>query len=1095
MSYLDKNPFLWLSIMVGGLLSLPALATITEINDDFNVGAGNWGSVGSATALIAHDSMSEGDYDDGNLSLKLPYSLGMALPGDGVKSDGGLFLDSQNTIQGDEAMGLTIAGLMEKGEEIIFSGNIYNNRPSYSSFKTQLWNLTDNTVLAESGSQSINGLGHASYVPVNFSVSYTVGANDAGDTLQIRILENANHTDRNVYVDNFSLTSSLNTPPPSEVHPRLFFTTSELAGVQSRRLTTHSNEWAAIISVCDGLKDTSPSTTPRTASGLLNYEDQIVAMALTQLVDPSLPYQATSEDWFWTILNWTEWGEGYWFWPDYGPSGNLETGEILRGLAIWYDLQYHNLSPAERVEASQKLADYADRYRHSYELFWTTEKGRLVGNHCWNAFASLATVYYASDEISPERFTDWTNLLDGHYSTIKDLMNNQLSDGVCGEGSTYWTYGTGKILLWYEMRRMAGKPAFEGIDWFAHAGTYGIYSTLPGGTDNFGGITRFEDANPDYWGNPYNQLALLAKATGDPVAQWMASKLDYNASDVDKYGVHTLNAYRYMFYDPTVPTADPATDLNNWHYFNRYGMFMWRTSWDNAAQHFSIRSGQHSHGHSKCDDGQFMIDRAGVPYIANLGYAVPRYTQDSNVLMVNGTGQYSDGDTWGSVFETTWPNNSNTWGKILHVLANDSNYAPGDFFNILLDPTPMYTNPNLSSWQREVVGLGGDLYLLRDTVSAGTSANFDLLLHAQVTVASGDTFNQDAYAYSNPWTQLATGKWEINARSGSPKMLVQDLSSETWSSSIEETLYYHRYDSTPPTRRGNKLKRSLSGTTGTSLVSFGFEDLMTGWTQAAWSNPQAEGLHIVDSGSPVIDVLWPLNGISAAASDGWTVNGKMAGRRFGKDYFGRGATSIQHNGLNLLSATAPVSLHAKTEPPLGGTVPSRIVIQAAAASTIMVYAPYEPKSVLLDNVDMAFSWANNQLTVSIPATEGSTLDLVSSAYLTWRDQYFTEAEIAAGLAGLVVDADGDHRSNWEEFLADTDPRDEIFFLEVTIEAGTISFGTSSNRLYTVEYATNLTEVSSWILLLEDEPGTGSMMSLVDTNGYNNCFYRIKAGLL
>ena len=312
-----------------------------------------------------------------------------------------------------------------------------------------------------------------------------------------------------------------------------------------------------------------------------------------------------------------------------------------------------------------------------------------------------------------------------------------------------------------------------------------------------------------------------------------------------------------------------------------------------------------------------------------------------------------------------------------------------------------------------------------------------------------------------------------------------------YGSAIEETWFWNK--NKVWARRGNNLKRSLTGTAGTSLVSFGFDDLMTGWAQTAWTNAAAEGCHVVASGSPVIDVLWPLNGVSVSGSDGWSVTGKMAGRRYGDSFFGRDVTVIQNNGLNLLNATTPVSLHAKTEQALGGTLPSRIVIQADAASMVTVYAPYEPKSVLLDNIDLAFSWTNNQLTVSIPATGGSILDLVNAAYLTWRDQHFSEAEIAAGLAGLDIDADGDNRGNWDEFMADTDPRDGNAYWEMMASNGAFTFDSSSNRLYTVETTTNLMEVA-WDILSTNQQGTGSIMTIVDTNDYENCFYRTKVAL-
>lgn len=885
-------------------------------------------------------------------------------------------------------------------------------------------------------------------------------------------------------------------------HPRLFFTSSDVEELAARRVTTHSNEWAQLIATCNSLKGKVPPTDPRNDANILGREDQLVALALVQLIDPSLSYQATSTNWFWTILNWTEWGAGYWDYPDYGPNGNLGTGEVLKGLAVWYDLQYQNLTPAQRDEVSRKLSDYADRYRNSYERFWTTDNGELTGNHCWNAFAAVAAVLYGADNLSAARVTDWSNLLNGHYNTMTNLMNTVMSDGVTGEGATYWTYGVEKVTHWLEMRRRAGYPAFENVSWFTNTGLYGVYMALPGGTDNYGGNARFDDADPDFWGNPYNDLALLAKATRDPAAQWMATEVDHNGST-------KLNAYRYIFYDPAVPAANPAAEYNNWKFFENYGFFLWRNSWSNDAAHFAIRSGQHSHGHSKCDDGQFMIYRAGIPYIVNLGYAVPRYTKDSNILLVNGTGQYSDGADWGTVFNDSWPANQNTWGQTLHVLANARARRDGDFFNVLIDPTPMYTNAALSQWRREAVGPGGDLYLLRDTVSAGSSVKFDLLLHACVTAkGTGNTYDEETYSTNNPWAVLSSKRWKIDARNETPEppnLLVQDLSKNSWSSAIEESWYYPKSANGTLTRRGNTLKRSLTGTSGSSLVAFGFDDLMSGWTLTAWTNSAADGVHVATSNKAVIDVLWPTNGSSCSGSDGWTVSGKMAGRRYAQTtndedacYFAREVTFVSNNALLLASATTPVSLHAKIEQAPGGMVPNRITFKADSPATLTVYAPYEPKTVLINDVSTSFHWSAGQLTLNVPAGTNSVIDLVDPDYLVWRDRYFTPAEITAGTAGLDNDTDADGRTNWEEYIADTDPRSGTSFFNTGILAPVtsgprqISFLSSSNRIYGLQYRTNLMS-GAW-QQLNGQPGTGAIITLSDTNSRANCFYRVRVSL-
>ena len=200
---------------------------------------------------------------------------------------------------------------------------------------------------------------------------------------------------------------------------------------------------------------------------------------------------------------------------------------------------------------------------------------------------------------------------------------------------------------------------------------------------------------------------------------------------------------------------------------------------------------------------------------------------------------------------------------------------------------------------------------------------------------------------------------------------VQDFSTDSWSAVIEDTHYW--YKDGVWTRRGSNLKRSLTGTTGSSLISLGFDDLINGWTQTAWTDTAAEGVHVTDTGAPVIDVLWPLNGTSATSSDNWTVTGKMAGRRFGENFFGREVTLIQNDGLTLLSATTPISFYAKTEQAPASPSTHQITVSADAESTVTIYCPHEPESVQIDNGVVGYTWANYQLTLTMPPTDASTI--------------------------------------------------------------------------------------------------------------------------
>ncbi len=180
--------------------TISASAVITATSDNFDTGiAGTWLSVGTVTPGILHDATSS---FDGGLT-----------GGDLLNDDGGLRLDTSNGTAGDEAMGLTIGGLMEEGRTITFSYGLYNDNSSFNSVTAQLFNLTDNTVLMTSAQHIIDGTA-SQPTPENIddSLVYIALNSDEGDVLQIRFIENHNNTARDIFVDNFSVTS---VPEPS----------------------------------------------------------------------------------------------------------------------------------------------------------------------------------------------------------------------------------------------------------------------------------------------------------------------------------------------------------------------------------------------------------------------------------------------------------------------------------------------------------------------------------------------------------------------------------------------------------------------------------------------------------------------------------------------------------------------------------------------------------------------------------------------------------------------------------------------------------------------------------------------------------------
>jgi hypothetical protein len=98
-----------------------------------------------------------------------------------------------------------------------------------------------------------------------------------------------------------------------------------------------------------------------------------------------------------------------------------------------------------------------------------------------------------------------------------------------------------------------------------------------------------------------------------------------------------------------------------------------------------------------------------------------------------------------------------------------------------------------------------------------------------------------------------------------------------------------------------------------------------------------------------------------------------------------------------------------------------------------------------------------------------------------------------GLA--TVDADHDGLSNIQEYVADTNPTNALsnFHIESIPQGFTVAatFPASTNRVYTLFYATNLTD-GVWTSVPNQIriPGNGRLMTLSETNPASVRFYRV-----
>jgi len=730
-------------------------------------------------------------------------------------------------------------------------------------------------------------------------------------------------------------------------HPRLMFGPEDLDGIQSRKDDpAYAAIWAEMLRMASRYDEPIPDPGP--GRDIRSYADRLMNLSLIQLVDPSQPHEDLLWTYFFTMLRYPNWDEGE------IPFNNedLTVGHFLTALALTYDWHYDAMTPAERAELRDRLATVTDAWMLTYymrvyrDITWN-RFGTVTNNHYWiNQQGVAAAAFVLEDEIPEEMRSVWVDRLEENLAVILSVLEE---DGTSNEGVAYHAYGQINLFRWLDFRdRALGGNTAEAIPWFEQSVLWDTYSILPGGDDNYGGAANFGDCPARHYQPPRTIQAWLASRLDDGHAQWIAEQISWPH----------VTAMSYLWYDPSIEAIAPGT-LPLSRLFPQKGIFAWRSSWDDDASYLSIKSGSYFGGHEQPDAGHLILHRAGVPYLTDHGYSYLKMTDEHNLVVIDGVGQDGEGRQWMSAVDPV------SWASVPFTLAD------GSYFDVVADPTPMYLSEELTSWTREIVGLGPDVFLVRDALAATAAVEIDWLLHSYASEppgSAGQTYTYVDLRTENPWTEEAAGQWSIQPQDGVTALHVMDASAMVWTPTLEPSMfvpeknldtgeYNASFDSF---QVGYRLRRSVSADRAGSLVVLWFGDALHA---ESWSDSTADGTRLYDATADVAVVVWPATS-PVTAFNGCDVTGAMAGRRFDEPaFFGRDLTHFSQGGDVLVDASTPVSLLARLE----HTGVRFAIVQAAASADLTLFCPIEPTRVTVDGTDASFTWAASAITLTLPA--------------------------------------------------------------------------------------------------------------------------------
>lgn len=435
-------------------------------------------------------------------------------------------------------------------------------------------------------------------------------------------------------------------PQLENTHPRLLFSSADLAELRERRQRTHLAIWQKIEKLLDNWHlsfELTPESKALAGPERLNDMDRVVLAGFHALITEdhtSLQRaQKSFDDFLQRALQ-----------PDYEPMRiDTQAGECLFTLSLAYDWLWPKLDESARARYREKLFEVAEQvWAHLGYEREDYAQAHFVG--CSHGLLAFCFLFWHEHP----RAQEWAAYLRGAFECVLQMLPE---DGFFPHGINLWIYEHTFLLRYLELfRHCAGENLWERNSYWKNASQFRQAALSP---DAQLGVT-FGDPQFRVSGDAWMHY-LIAARTQSPAAQALGNTLSNQpTAGVDFRSVPPRRrVWEYLFHEPEL-LSSPARQTQ--FHFSDGGQFFWRLGKENNEALLTFRAGaplglrryEHGewsgYGHSDPCHGSFLLAQADKLLLCGSGPVYRRDALLNNTITIDGRGQIGDSAPWAPEF-------------------------------------------------------------------------------------------------------------------------------------------------------------------------------------------------------------------------------------------------------------------------------------------------------------------------------------------------------------------------------------------------------------------------------------------------------------